>query len=99
MSYFMADRTLLEVLKTVGHTFVMDFRKTMKGMKILPVIILKLQLNHAMTLIIISIDNILLNEFVLQINDAIEDIIVTFFFSENLILISSVDAGYEICVF
>jgi hypothetical protein len=42
MSYFMADRTLLEVLKTVGHTFVMDFRKTMKGMKILPVIILKL---------------------------------------------------------
>ena len=52
-----------------------------------------------MTLIIILIDNILLNEFVLQIDDAIEDIIVTFFFSENLILISSVDAGYEICVF
>jgi hypothetical protein len=48
-----------------------------------------------MTLIIILIDNILLNEFVLQIDDAIEDIIVTFFFSENLILISSVDAGYE----
>ena len=42
MSYFMTDRTLLEVLKTVGHTFVMDFRKIMKGMKILPVIILKL---------------------------------------------------------
>jgi hypothetical protein len=42
MSYFMADRTLLEVLKTVGHTFVMHFRKIMKGMKILLVIILKL---------------------------------------------------------
>ena len=42
MSYFMLDRTLLEVLKTIGHTFVMDFRKIMKGMKILPVIILKL---------------------------------------------------------
>ena len=51
-----------------------------------------------MTLIIILIDNILLNEFVLQIDDAIEDIIVTFFFSENLILIYSVDAGYEFCV-
>ena len=48
-----------------------------------------------MTLIIILIDNILLNEFVLQIDDAIEEYIVTFFFSENLILISSVDAGYE----
>jgi hypothetical protein len=47
-----------------------------------------------MTLIIILIDNILLNEFVLQIDDAIEEYIVTFFFSENLILISSVDAGY-----
>jgi hypothetical protein len=48
-----------------------------------------------MTLIIILIDNNLLNEFVLQIDDAIEEYIVTFFFSENLILISSVDAGYE----
>jgi hypothetical protein len=38
----MAERALLEVLKTVGHTFVMDFRKIMKGMKILAVIILKL---------------------------------------------------------
>ena len=47
-----------------------------------------------MTLIIILIYNILLNEFVLQIDDAIEEYIVTFFFSENLILISSVDAGY-----
>jgi hypothetical protein len=42
MSYVMADRALLEVLKTVGHTFVMDFRKMMKGMKILPVIMFKL---------------------------------------------------------
>ena len=42
MSYFMADLTLLHVLKSVGHTFVMDFRKIMKGMQILPVIILKM---------------------------------------------------------
>jgi hypothetical protein len=48
-----------------------------------------------MTFIIILIDNILLNEFVLQIDDAIEEYIVPFFFIENLILISSVDAGYE----
>jgi hypothetical protein len=49
-----------------------------------------------MTLIItILIDHIFLNEFVLQIDDAIEEFIVTFLFSENLILISSVDAGYE----
>jgi len=41
MSYFMADRALLEVLKSVGHTFVTDFSKVMKGMKILPVTILK----------------------------------------------------------
>jgi len=42
MTYFMADRALLEVLKSVGHTFVTDFRKLIKGMKILPVTILKL---------------------------------------------------------
>jgi hypothetical protein len=42
MSYVMADRALLEVLQSVGHTFVMDFRKIMKGMQILPVIILKM---------------------------------------------------------
>jgi hypothetical protein len=42
MSYVMANRALLEVLKSVGHTFVMDFRKIMKGMQILPVIILKM---------------------------------------------------------
>ena len=40
MSYVMGNRALLEVLKSVGHTFVMDFRKIMKGMKILPAIIL-----------------------------------------------------------
>jgi hypothetical protein len=50
-----------------------------------------------MTLIItILIDNIFLNEFVLQIDNAIEEFIVTFFLSENLILISSDDAGYEL---
>ena len=49
-----------------------------------------------MTLIItILIDNIFLDAFVLQKDDAIEESIVTFFFSENLILISSVDAGYQ----
>ena len=42
MSYAMENRALLEVLKSVGHTFVMDFRKIMKGMKTLPVIILKM---------------------------------------------------------
>jgi len=42
MSYVMANRPLLEVLKSVGHTFVMDFMKIMKGIKILPVIILKM---------------------------------------------------------
>lgn len=48
-----------------------------------------------MTLIItILIDNIFLDASVLQKDDAIEESIVTFFFSENLILISSVDAGY-----
>ena len=53
-----------------------------------------------MTLIItILIDNIFLDAFVLQKDDAIEESIVTFFFSENLILISSVDAGYEFWVF
>jgi hypothetical protein len=47
-----------------------------------------------MTLIItILIDNIFLDAFVLQKDDAIVKSIVTFFFSENLILISSVDAG------
>ena len=54
------------------------------------------KLNARMTLIItILIDNIFLDAFVLQKDDAIEESIVTFFFSENLILISSVDAGYE----
>ena len=49
-----------------------------------------------MTLIItILIDNIFLDAFVLQKDDAIEESILRFFFCENLILISSVDAGYE----
>ena len=42
MSYVMANRALLEVLQSVGYTFVMDFRKIMEGMKILLVIILKM---------------------------------------------------------
>jgi hypothetical protein len=33
---------ILEVLKSVGHTFVMDFRKILKGMQILPVVILEM---------------------------------------------------------
>jgi hypothetical protein len=28
MSYVMADRALLEVLQSVGHTFVMDFNRS-----------------------------------------------------------------------